>query len=155
MQHVVGILLAALLTAGLTAPAMAHRVTVFAWVEDGRIHAQGQFARGKPAMNVPIQAESPVDGTVLASVTTDADGTAILPLPQGAAQTGLTIVLNAGGGHRAEWAMTAADFAGHEPHLPPDDDPGTREILLGVLPLLAVAGLGALAVRRKRREPRA
>lgn len=98
-------LLAAILI--LASPALAHKVGVFAYVEDGRIKGEGYFAGGDKAVNCAVEVLD-ASGRTLASAQTDAQGGFSLPLP--AAAPPLTIVVQAGQGHRGDYTLTAADL---------------------------------------------
>jgi nickel transport protein len=99
----------ALLALVMALPAFAHRVNVFAVVEDGEVAISAKFARGRKVVGGGVTLCDPRDGRVLASGQTDETGHCRIPLPPGS-DGGLTVVLDAGLGHRAEWRLAAEDM---------------------------------------------
>lgn len=95
-------------------PAAAHKVSVFGYVENDRIMGEGYFPGGGKAMGCKVELLDP-SGKVLAATTTDGKGGFSLPVPQ--AKPPLTLVLNAGMGHQAQYTLTAKDLgqAGEKP----------------------------------------
>jgi nickel transport protein len=94
-----GILLSA------TVPATAHRVTVFAWVEGDTVHVEGKFARGKKVKQGKVTVFD-AQGKGLLEGRTDAQGKFSFKAPE---KRPLTIVLDAGMGHRAQWTLDSED----------------------------------------------
>jgi len=84
----------------------AHRVTVFAWVEGGTVFTESKFSGGKRVTNGAIEVYDLV-GKKLLEGRTDSAGKYSFKIP---VKTGMKIVLEAGMGHRAEWALTCDDF---------------------------------------------
>ncbi|TFL19799.1 hypothetical protein [Jannaschia formosa] len=106
------IALAALLSLALAAPALAHRVNVFASVEDGgTVLVEARFSTGR----VPVAGEVRVEdasGTLLATYELDEDGTARFPLDREAAAGGLSITVRTDDDHEGYWLLTPADLGG-------------------------------------------
>ncbi len=84
----------------------AHRVTVFAWVEGDTVFTESKFSGGKRVTNGAIEVYDLV-GKKLLEGRTDNAGKYSFKTP---VKTGMKIVLEAGMGHRAEWALTRNDF---------------------------------------------
>ena len=105
MRRVAFLLIAALALAAT--PAWAHRVNVFAYVEGDQLKGEGYFPGGAKAEGCKVEL---VDqgGKVLARTVTDKQGAFTLPKPK--ADPPLTLILYAGGGHRATYQLTAADL---------------------------------------------
>lgn len=103
MYKSVGVLTAVLVWAGAVSPALAHRVRVFALAQGRRVVCRGYFAGGSAARNCAISALLP-DGSAAAEGRTDEDGRFTF---EAGVRADLTIVLNAGDGHRAEYRLTA------------------------------------------------
>ena len=100
------VLVAALLaTAGWPTPCLAHRVTIFAWVDGDTVYTQSRFSGGRAAKNGDITVFD-AGGKQLLTGKTDAAGEFSFKLP---CRKGLRIVLNAGMGHRNEWVLSADD----------------------------------------------
>ena len=96
-----------LLTAIAATSAWAHKVTVFAWVEDRTVHTQSKFSGGRSAKNAQIAVYNAA-GEKLLEGRTDTQGRfAFTPSKPEA----LRIVLMAGSGHRGEWTLAAEAFA--------------------------------------------
>ena len=91
------------------ATAMAHKVNMFAYVEDRQIFLEGYFADGKKAMNsiVIVYDEA---GKKLWEGRTNQLGEAVIPLP--AVKGDLRISLNASMGHKTEYLLSAAEVEG-------------------------------------------
>jgi len=101
--------LAALVALTLLAlPAWAHKVNVFAVVENGNITGEGYFAGGGKAQDVPVEVLDSA-GNVVVRGTTGTDGTFKMPLPQGVSAP-IRVVLKAGDGHQNDFTLTAKDL---------------------------------------------
>lgn len=105
-----GGLMAALIL--LLAPvALAHKVTVFAWVEGDTVHTESKFSGGRPAREARIEVYDAA-GELLLEGRTDDQGYFAFQPPHAEA---LRVVLVAGAGHRNEWRVAAEEFAGRDP----------------------------------------
>jgi len=82
----------------LGTPAYAHKVMVFGYVEEGRVHLEGYFADGKKAENSQVEVFAE-DGRKLLEGRTDEQGVFSFPMPD---VPGVRVVLTASMGHRAE-----------------------------------------------------
>jgi nickel transport protein len=106
--------LAALLTLGLTAPALAHRVVVFASVEadgaGGEVVVEAKFSTGRVPALGEVQVRDAA-GALLATYPLE-DGGARFPLDRAAAAGGLEITVTTGDDHEGYWLLTPADLAG-------------------------------------------
>ncbi len=83
--------------------ALAHKVIVFAWVEQGRIHVEGSFGSDRPAKNCEIKVTGPNKILVHKGIT-DAQGMYSFALPQ-ILDSDLVIEMNAGPGHLGHWTI--------------------------------------------------
>lgn len=90
----------------ISAPARAHKVTIFAWVEGDRVFSESKFSGGRKAIRAKITVFDR-DGTQLLEGKTDEKGEFSFRIPR---LTDLRIVLNAGTGHRAEWKITESEI---------------------------------------------
>jgi nickel transport protein len=81
--------------------ASAHRVILFAWVENNRVFTQSKFSAGKVVKQGSVSVYSPT-GDLLLTGKTDRNGRWDFPLP---GERSIKLVLNAGSGHRAEWEL--------------------------------------------------
>ena len=99
-------LLSMLLT--LPSPALAHKVSVFAWVEGDTVHTQSKFFGGKKLNDARVNVFDAA-GNLLLEGRTDAGGEFSFTAPERAE---MKIVVSAGMGHQADWTVRATDFAG-------------------------------------------
>lgn len=88
------------------APAIAHRVTLFAWIEGDTVHTESKFGSGRKAVGAPVEVYD-AHGNKLLEGKTDDEGEFSFKLPK---KTALKIVLQAGSGHRAEWKLSAEEI---------------------------------------------
>jgi len=84
--------------------ALAHKVIVFAWVEQGRIHIEGSFGSNRPAKNCEIQVKSP-KGILVHRGTSDAQGMYSFEIPDHP-DSDLIVEMNAGPGHLGKWTIS-------------------------------------------------
>ena len=89
---------------------VAHRVTIFAWVEGSTVHTQSRFAGGRAVKNGNITVYNAQDNAILTGKT-DTKGEFRFELADSA---GARIVLDAGMGHGNEWMITAPDVTTSE-----------------------------------------
>ena len=90
----------------ISTPALAHKVTIFAWVEGDRVLTESKFSGGRKATRAKV-AVFDREGTQLLEGKTDGKGAFSFRIPK---LTDLRIVLNAGSGHRAEWTVTESEI---------------------------------------------
>jgi hypothetical protein len=127
----------------------AHRIILFAWVEGDTVHVESKFHGGKKVKAGKIVVTDP-QGTELVRGTTNEKGEFSFTVPK---KTDLKIVLVAGTGHRAEWALPLAEIetpAAEKPPVP-GKGPGAREIIIGIFCILGLAGIVAY-IRKRRRK---
>jgi nickel transport protein len=89
------------------APAFAHKVTIFAWVEGNTIYTQSKFSGGKKAKGALVTVFD-MEGNRLLEGTTDEKGKFSFKIPK---KTGLKVVLKASMGHTAEWKIPVEEIA--------------------------------------------
>ena len=87
-------------------PALAHKVTVFAWVEGDTVHTESKFSGGRVAKEARIEVYDAAGQKLLEGRTDDQGRFAFKP-PRPEA---LRIVLIAGTGHQNEWRVAAEEF---------------------------------------------
>lgn len=97
--------------------ALAHKVLVFAYMEGSDLVVEGGFPGGKPAVNTRVELRDSANDAQLASGETNDSGIWRTALPEAAAQArqGLTVVLDAGEGHRAQWKLAPDEYLQHLP----------------------------------------
>lgn len=96
----------------LAAPALAHRVLVFAYAEGDAIHTESKFVPDTPVRQGQVQVIEHKTGKVLLAGQTDDQGKFSCKIPSGAAaqKMDLKIVVEAAMGHRGEWLLKADSF---------------------------------------------
>lgn len=87
-------------------PALAHKVTIFAWVEGDTIFSVSKFSGGRRAKNAQVLVYDR-EGKQLLEGRTDDKGEFSFRIPK---VTDLKIVLNAATGHRAEWTIPESEI---------------------------------------------
>jgi len=98
-------LIAALLVA---APALAHRLVIYAFVEDDIIVLEAFFSNDAPAAKGTITLKDG-QGTVLAEMPLSDSGETRFAIPPGAAE-GLAIEVLTDAGHEDYWILTPEDL---------------------------------------------
>ena len=89
--------------------ALAHKVSVFAWLENDMVHTISKFSGGKKVKQGKIEVfES--NGKKLLKGQTNQNGEFSFKIPK---KTGIKIVLQAGMGHRAEWKIPVKEINEH------------------------------------------
>lgn len=102
-------------------PALAHKVTVFAWVEGEMVHTESKLSGGKEVHAGKIEIFDHRDQKILEG-TTDDHGQFSFPRPESA--SALKIVLTAGMGHTNFWLIPPEELGGSRaPENPQADAP--------------------------------
>ncbi len=99
-------MLFALITLG-AGQAMAHKVNVFAYVEDNTVYTESYFPDGRKVESGTIEVLNSA-GDKLATGTTDSDGNFSFPLP--AKKEDLTIVIIASMGHKNSYLLKKSEM---------------------------------------------
>ncbi len=110
MRRFCVVLLGLLLLPGSVA--LAHRVNVFAYVENGEVVVECSYSKSKRVNHGQIEVRAVPGGEVLLRGETDEQGNFRFPLPSKALELGadLRILLQAGEGHQNEWTVAAGEF---------------------------------------------
>ena len=87
-------------------PAQAHKVNIFAYVEDGKIYTESYFPDGKPVEGGGIEVLDSQNQKVAEGVT-DKDGKCVIPVPK---KDDLTIVINASMGHKNSYLLKKSEL---------------------------------------------
>lgn len=137
----------------------AHRVIVFAWVEDNRIYVEGGFGSDRPAKLCEIRVMDK-KGSVVHTGRTDDHGQYSFVLPDHV-ESDLKLVLNAGEGHQADWTIPLEEIS--QKGLQTDMEqvkkqkekiqsaPSPIKIISGIALIFCLAGLVKLLKRKKTR----
>lgn len=96
--------------------ALAHRVNVFAYVENGDVVVECSYSKSKRVNRGAVEVLSLQSGETLLTGETDEAGRFRFPVPEAARAegSGLRIVLKAGEGHQNEWVVDAAELLAAE-----------------------------------------
>ncbi|HCY88187.1 MAG TPA: hypothetical protein DHV36_23825 [Desulfobacteraceae bacterium] len=132
-----------------TTQALAHKVIVFAWPEDGQVHIEAGFGGKRPAKNCEITASDSA-GTPVYKGTTDDLGRHSFAIPEGYASD-MTIVLKAGPGHKGSWTIAADEFMDSQEPSPQSDAPAPKNtapknnpLNQGTDPMKIIAGIAVI-----------
>lgn len=105
-SRIVYLLCAALWLVFSSVPALAHKVTIFAWVEGDTVHTQSKSSRGRRVKNSTVVVYDK-EGNQLLEGKTDEQGEFSFKVPK---KTDLRIALKASMGHMAEWTIPAEEI---------------------------------------------
>ncbi len=89
------------------APAMAHKVNIFAYVEGDTVFTESYFPDGKSVESGTIEVLNSAGEKILTG-TTDKEGLFSFPLPQ--PKEDLTIVINATMGHKNSYLLKKSEM---------------------------------------------
>ncbi|MEW5914323.1 MAG: hypothetical protein AB1814_17350 [Thermodesulfobacteriota bacterium] len=89
----------------LAGPAQAHRIDVYAYFNGAQLQGEGAYSDGSPADGADITVLG-ADGKVLGRTKSTPEGSFSLTPAQG--RPPLKVVINDGGGHRAEFVLEGA-----------------------------------------------
>lgn len=102
---------AILLLLVFVAPANAHRLGIFAWLENDQIIVECDWGQNQPASGAAVTVMDSVTKKTLASGYTGSKGRYEFKVPDVVREGhGLLIDVNAGQGHRGEWLMDASEL---------------------------------------------
>ena len=96
-----------------TSTAFAHKINIDAWIENRQIHIIGKFSGGKGVVDGIVEVKN-AKGDVVAEGKTDKNGKLSLPIPDSVIRnkSDLTVVLNAGSGHKNSFLIYKSDLDG-------------------------------------------
>lgn len=102
----------ALVICALATPALAHRVTIFAYAEGNTIHTESKFVPSTPVKQGKVLVLDAKTGKELLTGQTDDQGKFSFTVPAEAAsqKMDLKIVVEAAMGHRGEWLLKADKY---------------------------------------------
>lgn len=102
---------------GHTEEAKAHRVIIFAWVEQGTVHTESTFGSGRRAQGAAVTATVSGMSSPLARGVTDKRGRWSFPLPSSLLEhpKDIILTLNAGAGHAGTWTVEATEYQATTP----------------------------------------
>lgn len=95
----------------LISQAYAHRLNVFAWLNNDKIVVQCNFGSRRPAQNGNVKVMDSVTHKELLTGQTNASGEFVFPAPEVVREGhGLIIQVDAGQGHMGEWKMEPSEL---------------------------------------------
>lgn len=123
------------------APASAHRVNIFAYVDGGEVMVECSFNRSAKVKQGRMEVEDAVTGARLLEGRTDDNGKFRFPVPAAAARNGhgLRIRVDAGEGHRNEWIMDATELDGVSSAPAPAEPSGAPVPVQATIPTMPAA----------------
>ncbi len=92
----------------LATPALAHRLIVFAYAEDGQIVGEAKFGNNRPATVGEVRVESEAEEVLSRAPLGAAGVTRLEVLPEFSA--GVVVHVSTEGGHSDYWILTPADL---------------------------------------------
>ena len=113
-------ILAVLTATWSAAPALAHKMVVFATGAEGAIEGEVYFHGGEPARNVKVTLVAP-DDQVVGETATDQEGKFRFPIRF---RREYRVIADAGAGHGAEYTVPADELPGDLPSPGGEDRPG-------------------------------
>lgn len=127
MSRIRPVLLAAALILAAALPALAHKVTIFAYVEDGQVVVDAFYSRSNKVRAGKILVADAASGEKYLEIVTDEAGAARFPIPEKAlaARRDLKLTLAAGEGHQ-DGILVRADEFGPAPKAPAPAKPEPR-----------------------------
>lgn len=93
--------------------ALAHKVSIFAWVEAGQVHTESKFSGGRKVNEGKIEVFDHQAHKILEG-TTDTQGYFAFPVPEKAKSLKITLI--AGMGHGNHWVVTAQELGAAAPN---------------------------------------
>ena len=100
--------------------AVAHKVSVFAWVDGNTVTVESKFSGGRAAVRTPIEVYDS-SGSLLLKGETDEQGRFSYQIPR---KTEMKIVLLTRSGHRAEWTIPIEELKG----VPAEDETAPQAV---------------------------
>jgi len=97
------VLIASIIMVSISSFALAHKVNLFAYAEDGMVYTESYFSDGRKVVNSTIEVFDVKNNTLLLTGKTDNNGEFSFGIPQA---IGLRIVLTASMGHKNEYLLS-------------------------------------------------
>jgi nickel transport protein len=133
-------------------PIQAHRVTIFAWVENGNIMSESYFPDGRAVQKGTVSVLDSNNELVLTGETDD-EGMFSFPVPK---IDDLTITLDASAGHRATVTLSreeiehAAPFSATERRGAGNKALNIGKVLVGIASIAAISGIAMFMYRKRK-----
>ncbi len=106
-------------------PALAHRVHLFAYVQQGEIVVDGRFSKTRPVQQGKVEIFEAESGKLLLQGVSDAQGASRFTIPPELLDkpVDLRLVIKAGEGHQGEWLLPAAELNPQANQMPDEKAP--------------------------------
>lgn len=108
MSRMKSVLIASIIMVSISNIALAHKVNLFAYAENGMVYTESYFSDGRKAMDSTIEVFDSKKNTLLLTGKTDDNGEFSFKIPQA---TGLRIVLTASMGHKNEYLLSEEEVS--------------------------------------------
>jgi len=98
-------------------PVAAHKLSVFAWVNQQTLSVEATLSGGRHLVNGKVTIKDSGQDTVLQTGTTNRDGQFIFPLPETLINhpVDLNIIVSTDDGHRGQWLLTQDEYTTEQP----------------------------------------
>jgi len=140
--------------------ALAHKVIIFAWVEDGMIHTESQFGSKRKAKDCVITVLN-AKGQKVHEGKTDQNGNYSFKIPENI-DSDLILQLQAGTGHKATWKISKEELmstpsdkdiqAAMEKKDKLESDPSVLQITAGIAIIFLIAFLAGILKKRRKNK---
>jgi nickel transport protein len=138
--------------------ATAHKVIVFAWVEEGIVHTESSFGSKRPAKDSLIVVKD-AQGQVVVQGRTSDEGLFDFKVPENVSSD-LHVVLEAGTGHKGSWTILKQELepgtpdtqAATEAKKAAEQGPSAAKIAGGIGIILLLALLGRRFLKKSNRS---
>lgn len=96
----------------LTTPALAHKVNIIAYAEDGFIHTESSFGTHHPVITGIVEVRDAVSNDLILTGTTDNKGKWSFPITKKLFKmnSDLNLIIKAGEGHQGKVHMPATQY---------------------------------------------
>ncbi|MCP3876459.1 MAG: hypothetical protein GY699_25375 [Desulfobacteraceae bacterium] len=109
MKFKTSLLLALIFVSIQASFAFAHKVIIFAWVEEGMIHSQSSFGSKRKARSCAIIVSDEKNNIIHEGKTND-QGEYSFKIPENI-ESDLVLTLDAGTGHKGQWKISKKEMA--------------------------------------------
>lgn len=146
---------------GLPINSHAHKINVFAYVENQTIFCEAVFSGGRPAQKAPVQIMDTKTRATLATGKTDTNGhynIAVSSIKN--SRNSIEVIVQTDDGHRNSWTLAPKDYLDNTIHQPPHsgteqnspDAVPIKNIILGLFCIFSIAGGVHLLSSKKRKR---
>lgn len=98
---------------------LAHKITLFGYVDQGMVKTEATFSGGRAAMHCQLSMITDTEPSFIGE--TDESGMLDFPIPQ--EKTGFDLIVTCGDGHRGTWRIEASELGGSSSNVTPEHGP--------------------------------